>query len=332
MTSAISVSDCTAKPTRNRRHASYDVHQFSYPSWVENIHIRHTGELIVTQLMTSNVYLIDPKVARTNVTSTTAGVSLLHSYPTGQMLLGIAEVSRDEFYVVSGNMTSERGSYSVWSLDLREYDDKSNTGVKAHQITIFPESGLLNGMDTLDPSNNLVVIADSWAGLIWVLNVKSGEKSMFLNETETQQREGHAMDVSANGVKVIRRQGEADVYFSNTAKELFCRITVSLSTLQKISPVQVLNDAIAIDDFAIDADNNVAYVAGGRQNTLYSIPLPGGQAEPMIGSLNQTILAGPTSTAIGRGVVYIATSGSSQQNPQSGFSEGAKIVAVEVGG
>lgn len=305
------------------------VHQFPSPSWVENIRVRQNGQLLVTMVLSPDVYLIDPVVSSSNP-ALNATAKLLHSFPSEAGLLGITEVQPDQFYVVVGNfsltdLTAGIGTFSVWSLDLQKYDSILNTGAAVKEIAPFTKAGILNGMDTLDSSKNLVVVADSLFGEVWLLDGKTGNTSILLKEPEFAPL-ANSSTIGVNGLKVLQKGDTAYIYFSTQGTALFGRILVSLSTLQKTGPVEILQNGTVVDDFVLDEEKGVAYLAATELNALLSIPLTGGEVTTISGGVNETLLATPTSAVFGRGalekdLVYVTT---------ESLTVGGKVVAVDI--
>lgn len=318
--SALAMPSPTANAVSTREVSSRTIYQFSrIPTWIENIRPRQNGQLLITLLTSPDVYLIDPS-SNTNSTS-----KLLHSFPK-IALLGITEVKPDVFYIAAGNYSLTagltNGSFSFYSLDLTSYDSATNTGAESKEIASFPESRVFNGMDTLDIGKGLILIGDSMAGVVWLLNVYTGEKRIFLSEPEMAPPLPPASQTGVNGIKALRDGEKVWIYFSNTQKKTFCRVPVSLDTLEKVGLVEVLNEGTSFDDFVLDGENGVAYLAAGTGNQLVSVPLEGGGASVVLEGV-----VGATSVALGKGEVCVVTSG---LNASSGFVEGGKVVGVNI--
>jgi hypothetical protein len=129
---------------------SYIVHQFPNPTWVENIAIRQTGQLLVTLLSAPDLYLIDP-ISASEHPNSTQGATLVHSFAPLSALLGITETEPDHFYVVASSSPDYApGTFSVVSVDLSLYDSTKNPDIVTKEVAAFPNAGLLNGMATLD--------------------------------------------------------------------------------------------------------------------------------------------------------------------------------------
>jgi len=126
-----------------------------------------------------------------------------------------------------------------------------------------------------------------------------------------------------------------DDVVDNQGAATFHRILLSLSTLQKLGPVETLASNVTIDDFALDERGGNAYLAGSAVNSLLKVPLDGGNVETVYGGLNETVLAGPTSVAVGKGwgekdKVFVTTNGGYLAPVNGDFQEGGKVVAVDI--
>lgn len=312
--------------------------QFPKPTWIENIAVRKNGHLLLTLASIADLYTIDP--LRPNSTQT-----LIHNFAPDTALLGITEVGPDQFFLIAGNFSLATfnpgiGSYSVWSVDLRKYNEKSNNGAIINQLATIPKASFLNGMSTLSVPQNLVVLADSLLGVVWLLNTHTGVSSILLQEPEMAPPSNSTdFPVGINGLRVLPLAGKdfAYVYFDNSDAAAFYRVPVSLSTLKKIGPVELLAEGIGADDFALDAESGYAYLAAGEINEIVRVPLEGGATGVTVfGGLNSTALPGPTSLVLGRGerergAIYVTTNGALLKPVNGTFSEGGKVVAIDLG-
>ena len=315
---------------------SHLVHQFPDPTWVENIRVRATGELLLTIITSPDVYYVDPASPST--------ANLIHKFPQKHAVLGITEVKPDHFYVLGSNFTLTptlslgAGTGSIYSIDLSGYIPSSNTGAVVSKVADVPKITLGNGMDTLDAKKKLIVIADSIKGAAWVFNVEAGDYSVLLQEPEMVPPPTGGSSLGINGIKVLPKAAdEVYVYFDNTAKSLFCRVPVCLSTLSKSGPVEILanftSKGFTTDDFALDEQEGVAYLAC-QQNQILRVPLWGGEAVSVLGGLNSTVVVGPTSVAVARGegcdnTIYVTTNGGLLSPVNGTFTEGGEVIAVE---
>ncbi|MCJ1264524.1 hypothetical protein MMC22_004396 [Lobaria immixta] len=212
---------------------------------LENLAARSSGHLLLTSDDQANVYSYDPSK---NVTS------LLYTFPESRSTLGIVEAAPDVFIVVVGKYSLARArSFSVWSIDLNNYHENPIV----NKITAIPEAEALNGMITIKRSPDLVLIADSFLGVIWRVNIKTGNYSkaiehVFLTSCNSESPFG------INGIQTY----DEKIYFSNSAQRL------PLFT--------------GWDDFAIDwagsgwlathANAVTQVTLGGRQRNFTGIP------------------------------------------------------------
>ncbi|TVY29200.1 hypothetical protein LHYA1_G002725 [Lachnellula hyalina] len=331
----ISLAACTAQLPL----PSQLVHQFPAGTYVENLRARQNGQLLVTLVAPSpNVYLIDPVLSPFASTSNSTA-TLVHSFPTAG-LLGITEVQPDQFYVAGGNFsiaTSDlgAGTWGVWSLDLRSYDSILNTGAVVKEVAPLPSAAFLNGMDTLDVAANLIVVADSVKGQILMVDVETGDSSVLVSDAVLAPPAG-ASGLGINGLKVLKRGDTIYLYFSTQASALFGRIPVSTCASHTVGPVEILSNGTVMDDFVLDEERGVAFMSG-FENTLLSMPLDGGELTTLLGGLNETVVAGPTSATLGRGLldkdsVYVTTNGGLLAPINGTFIEGGQVVSVDISG
>jgi hypothetical protein len=189
-------------------------------------------------------------------------------------------------------------------------------------------------MTTLDVEKGLVILADSTEGAIWLLNVKTGNYSILLQEPEmAPPASGGPLGI--NGVRLIRSGDTATIYFSNQGAGIFYRFPLSISTLQKIGPIVAVKTGVVIDDFALDPKKGYAYLAGSSLNAVLQLPLDGGNYSIILGGTDSTELPGPTSVVLGRGAgekgtIYVTTKGGLLAPINGTYTEGGKVVAIEI--
>jgi len=345
------ISFVTLASTRTLRHSRSNsqeldspaqvhlIHQFPNPTWVENIAVRKNGQLLLTTITGPDLYLVDPSTPALGPTfSKTA--TLVHSFPPELSVLGITELQPDQFYVIVGNFSLSPvdlglGTYSVWSVDLQKYNPISNTGATTKEVSALTQASLLNGMSTFDVSKDLVIVSDSIKGAVWVVNVQTGDYKILLQEPEMAPPANKNSVLGINGVRVLPSGDIAQIYFSNTGTATFYRVPVSRSTLQKTGPVEVVASDVVVDDFALDIKDGNAYLAGAADNALLRVPLKGGDVETIYGGVNETVLPGPTSVVVGRGwsekgMLYVTTNGGLMAPVNGNYTEGGKVVEVEI--
>ncbi|KAG0645893.1 hypothetical protein D0Z07_8056 [Hyphodiscus hymeniophilus] len=337
LSSAISIHKPYSNHTNHIPFPSHLVHQFPDPTWVENIRVRSTGELVLTLVTKPDVYYVDPACPST--------ATLIHNFPQNLAILGITEVQLDQFYVLGSNFTLspvpnlEIGTDIIYSIDLSNYRASTNSGAIISKIADVPKISFGNGMDTLDASRKLIVIGDSIQGAAWLFNVETGDYSIILREPEMAPPPASGgSSLGINGIRVLpKAYDEVYIYWDNTNAHLFCRVPFSLSTLAKTGPVEILANFtsadLTTDDFALDEKEGYAYLAC-QQNQILRVPLGGGEAVSVLGGLNSTVVAGPTSVAVARGdecegTIYVTTNGGLLTPVNGTFTEGGEVIAVK---
>ncbi|KAI9645679.1 hypothetical protein NHQ30_006421 [Ciborinia camelliae] len=326
------------------------IHQFPNPTWIENIVITSSDKILVTDITNPYLYYIDPTISSSAPDSTDTA-TLIHSFTPEHSLLGITEVAPSNFYLITRNFTltsvasTLTGVNSIYSVDLTNYSPSNNTGAVISKIAIVSGAGSLNGLTTLSESQNLVIAADSILGVIWSINIATSEYSILLDIAELKPPVSTSLAFGVNGLKVLTpTTGDTDrvyIYYTNTGLTTFGRIPFSLSTLNTAGPVEILTDAYGADDFTLDVEEGVAYLAYGTGASVLKIGLEGGDVSTVIGGLNdtvpgnanETLLSGPTSVQLGRAGDGLGWAYVSQSGKTAGvYTEGGKVLAIGVGG
>ena len=226
-------------------------------------------------------------------------------------LTGIAETSHDVFTVAAGNfvfgpdvvggVAGVPGTFSVWSVDYTGHE------AKASLVTTIPEAGLLNGVTTIQNGHpDLVLIADSLNGLVYRVNVKTGEyKSTIASELWFPTAES---SIGLNGVHTQ----EGYLFWTNSARGTFGAVPIDLHTAESTGPVTIFANApegYGYDDFAFKPSTGEIFIAT-QPNAISLIPREG---DPIIvaGGGDDMTLAGPTACAFAADgcTLYITTGG-----------------------
>jgi hypothetical protein len=259
-----------------------------------------------------------------NSSKPTGSAALVSRIPNVTGLLGIVEMQPlDVFYAIAGNfslanLTSTNGSYSIWTIDMRR------PSAVVSKLTDIPEGNSLNGIAALNESQGLLVVGDAGAGVVYTLNVHTGNYSKTIDDPTMKPNSSYPIGI--NGIKV--RDGY--LYYTSEAQELFCRIPINTTSGTATGPAEIIATNIFGDDFSLDQAGN-AYVGENIRNVVAEIT-PGGNVSVVAGSLNSTLVAGATSTAFGRtsgngSVLYVTTSGGLGSPVRA---EGGKVVAIYI--
>jgi hypothetical protein len=326
--------------SRSTTPASRLIHQFPNPTWIENLAVTSSNQVLVTDVTNPYLYLIDPSISESDPSSNST-VTLVHSFSPELSLLGITELYPSRFYLITRNFTLTSiasvasGVNTIYSVDLTAYNASNNTGAVVSKVAIVSSAGSLNGLTTLSSAQNLIIAADAIYGFIYSINVETSEYKILIDEPELKPPNSTSLAFGVNGLKVLACPDDADlvyIYFTNTGLTLFGRIPFSLGALEVTGPVEILSDQYGPDDFALDVDRNVAYIAYGGGASVLEIGLDGGEVTTLIGGLNETILSGPTSVGLGRageglGWIYVSQSGKTN----GVYTQGGKVLAVDIG-
>jgi len=273
---------------------------------IENVALRPNGDLIFTTTSAPTIYLLNP-------TQSNPSAQLLYTFPDATACLGITETSSDVFAVVVGNVSLTTfngvpGSFSIWSINLQQ----SSTPV-IKKIAGLPQAKILNGLTRLQDNPDIVLAADSEAGIVYSLNIASGVSAVAIQNSAFSPPSGTGLGI--NGLHVDTTGN--NLYFSNSAAGTFGRISIDGSNGAATGSVSILATAAEgedYDDFAVDSQGNSwitihpNYVAkvteGGVQTTI----------------LNTTHLLQPTSAILSAGgqILYVVTDGDAEHHTQSG--------------
>ena len=262
------------------------IHQYKPITWVENVAIRPNGWLLPITTTSPVLSQLDP---------TTGTSKLVHDFSAyGNAIQGITEITLDVFAldVLTCNITTltcTPGSVTTWTVDFcSEFTKhgKVDSGLSVRMIAAFPEAGFLNGMAALD--HKTVLIADSFLGGIWSLNVYTGQRRLLFTDKIMNGTADIATGI--NGARV--RPGL--LYFTNSARGSVNRIPINSVTGGLAGEAEVIASGLSgPDDLEIDDDAGVAYVCNGAANEVVRVTLNGGQVKPV------AQLPGPTSVRWG---------------------------------
>ncbi|KAK7635276.1 hypothetical protein IWX48DRAFT_126107 [Phyllosticta citricarpa] len=260
------------------------IHHFEDNTWAENLAIRQDGTLLVSLLSKPQLYSIDPTVYPYNV-------QLVHEFDGCASVLGIAEYRKDVFAVVRGNFSMEvtewvPGSFSIWRVQF------TPDGVsESSQITEIPEAGGLNGIATVNSKSAILLVADSVNGVVWRVGADTGDRVVALKDETMAPLENASTPIGVNGIKF--KNGY--VYYSNTNKQILCRVAVDADSGMATGPFEILATSFIADDFAVTVDGYI-YAAGNAANDVKKYH-NNGTWESITGDSE---LVGPTSVAFGR--------------------------------
>ncbi|KAL8763267.1 MAG: hypothetical protein Q9184_000907 [Pyrenodesmia sp. 2 TL-2023] len=307
------------------------VHEFPKGTFIENIALRRNNQILITLLAPRpDLYQVDPLSIRPPI--------LIHTFADYTGVLGITEVDPDIFYVVTGNFSLKTldflpGASSVFEVDFRKFNPWDKTPAAVRKVADFPNSTFLNGATLLSRDRGEILIADSGAGSVWKLNVRTGATTKVIaDDPLLKPKPGSKPTNGINGVRI--RNGV--LYFTNSNFETFNRIPLNADGSAAV-PASTIASGVAGDDFALDARGH-AYVALTVENEVAKVEVPRGKVTVLAGSPeDQVTIAGPTSAAFGRTVLdkkslYVVSTGGVQGYINAGnFTVGGRVSKIDLG-
>ncbi|MBT2326978.1 hypothetical protein J7E62_32290 [Variovorax paradoxus] len=340
VTAAVPLAACaatspagTARQTHNRAPQARVTTVANFPPryFLESMVVRSDESFLITVLNTRELWYVPPPAAG-------ATVEPVRLHTLGQPLLGIEEVERDVFCVISANAYSSQSEAKLHRLDLRGWQP----GSPVQPTLAFgfpPATRAPNGMCLLAPG--VLLVADSFAGLIWRLDLqgRSPAATVWLEHGSMKHFPGKMKpeQPGVNGVRYAARSHH--VYYTATAKKLLMRVPVDPATLRPAGEPEVVVAGRMGDDFILDEDANAIYLTTHRQNTIDLVSMdPGdnsGFTQIVAGDPFDLNVVGPSSGAWSRvqgaagRVAYFITDGGTASPLPSGF-EPAKLLRVEL--
>ena len=310
--------------------ASFPKHYFP-----ENLVVRHDNSLLVTIFDHGELWYLPPSDDAAPVQP-----RLLHKF-SDQPPLNLVEVEADLFYLHTSNVWTTRDS-SLHRLDLRDW----SPGEEIHPLRVmdsFPASGGLNGSCLIAP--NVILIADSVAGLIWRVDVAPGglsAKARVWLAHGSMAFEPDGIMPNQPGINGIRyAEKTAFVYYTSTVQRLFMRVKVDPNTLEPGGVPEFVSGGRMADDFLIDEAAGLAYLTTHLQHTIDVVSLTPTENRDathhvVAGEAFSDQLVGPSSAMWGRRpgergrVAYVTTDGGAKKPPPDGVVRPARVMRMEL--
>lgn len=255
---------------------------------LENLAVRHTGDILVTSVQSNILHQLNPK----NGTSTP-----VVQIDNATSILGIAEIQKDIFTIFASDYNTGEPPYTntVWQINMTTFSSKPNTSALVIPITTVPSAALLNGMAALSPS--ILLGADSSAGNIYRIDLVSGRSSIASNSsTLTPIAPPSGLGIGVNGLKY----SPPYLYYTSLDQAIFGRLPLSPSGYAT-GPAEVVVSNItgSTDDFTISKDGKRAWIAiNGLQDgrhILYEVDIEAQKAGIVA---NNTLLEATSSVAL----------------------------------
>lgn len=307
------------------------VAEFPPQYFLENLAIRKDNSVLVTVFNQRELWFVPSLNAAIPVKP-----SKLHTFAL--MPTGIVETAPDVFYISTNKGYNENESF-LERLDLRGWTP--GAPVKPERVLQFPKNVRgLNGSCLI--ASNVILLADCFAGLIWRVDLPSNGGSPVARVWLKHESMGYypgqlkPEQPGINGIRYAANLGY--IYYTATAKKLFMRVPVNPETLEAAAEPEHVSVGRMADDFLIDENARVAYLATHRENTIDCVSLdPAKNDERFIvaGDPFTEELIGPTSGVWSRvtgeygRVAYFMVDGGTASPPPDGIRRPAKVLRVD---
>ncbi len=292
---------------------------FPVRSFLENLAVRSDNSVLVTSMNARELFYVPPHSGEAPVEPV-----LLQRFD--QLTTGIVEIEPDLFLVSSSNLYTTHESF-LHRLDLRGW--QPGTPAPLETVFRFPDTARgLNGSCLLAPG--VVLVADCFAGLIWRIDVQPDGRDMQARVWLAHESMGYfpgklkPEQPGVNGIRYAARSHH--LYYTATARKLLMRVAVDPGTLEPAGAPELVLAGRMGDDFCIDEDAGVLYLATHRQNTIDRISMdPGdnsGFTQSVAGDPPTEAMVGPSSGAWsrapgehGRVAYFISDGGTASPSP-----------------
>lgn len=273
--------------------------EFPFNTFLENLVVAPNGNLFITSYEDGKIYQVTPE-----------GQKHVFAQVPGQVA-GIALGESGQF-IVSG--ATKSGKPAVFRVNDRG---------KVSLLTRIEGALFLNGVVRQSPK--YVLIADSYRGAIWRVNVQTGQSTIWLENAAFARNNRKNPTPGINGLKIFG----TELYATNTQNHTIFRIPL-LKTGQAGQP-RLFASGINGDDFAFDAKGNLL-VTTHIYNNVVRVSSTGQMTIIADGTSGVT---GDTSLAFGRTArdrtsVYVVTNGGMSLPPPGGVQP-AKVVRLSLG-
>jgi hypothetical protein len=273
------------------------VAKFPISYFLENLAVRSDNSILVSVLSHKELWYVP--------SSEDGGrVEPLLLCTFDQSGMGIVEVEPDVFIVCTSNLLTDHDS-CLHRLDLRGWTPGEPVNIQ-EILELSGQALGLNGGCLIAP--NTIVVADSYAGLIWRVDLASDCTVANVRVWLEHQSMAHLPDgprpkqPGVNGIAYAAKSHY--LYYTSTAQQLFMRVRVDPFTGDPAGEPEFIADGMMGDDLCVDEDAGVAYITTHRQNTIDRVVLqPGEKGRPrnsVAGNPFAEKLLGPTSGRWGR--------------------------------
>jgi hypothetical protein len=278
---------------------SHRIAEFPPGTFLESIAASPDGTLFVSSHL-------DGKVLRIGAD----GVPVVHATIAGKAT-GLALTPAGDLLLTAWDAD---GIPSVFTI--------SPQGVVSLLVTL-PAAIFLNGLTPLSPS--IYLMADSYRGAIWRLNLAERSVSVWLEHPLLARRSEDREFPAVNGLKIYGQM----LYASNTERMQLIRIPIE--TDGQPGEPEIFFSPVNLDDFAFDREGNLYGTTHIYNSVIRITPdrLVSILAEAEQGMTGSTALAFGTGAG-DRTSLYVVTNGGLSLPLPSGL-ESARVVRLDIG-
>ena len=293
---AITSADVLAGTQRRAAHsdAITTVFTFANGTFLENIHTRSNGELLLTSIALPTVFIVDPRAA---TPAPHALVTINSTTVTG--ITGITEYARDQYAVLASLQNPSNFSatnLSVWTFDAHN--------PRPRKVADLPDVGIGNGLISLPHAPGNVLLSDSDFGALWRVNVHTGAVDRVFQDDALAPAASGLVKLGVNGIRLGPRLGPTgyELYFANSNRQTVGKVPIHAdgSAAGNVT-VLATNTDYLFDDFAVDRHGRLWVAA--HPNAI-DLVLPDGE-QVLVTGFNLTSaldsILGVTSAAFGLG-------------------------------
>ncbi len=264
-----------------------------------------------------------------NIAVDSQGNLFITSYEEGKIYRAITTGTINEYANVGGNAAGIAVDPQGNVLVAGAASDKTatifriNSNGAIEPLVTIPDAIFLNGMTFL--TENRYLIADSYKGAIWEVNVVEKTARIWLQHERLGRSNPSHPFPAVNGLKIYNNT----LYASNTQRQHLIRIPINSD--YTASPPEFFLTNVNLDDFAIDVQGNL-YATTHVYNSVVKIT-PEGNITTL--ATAEQGVAGSTALAFGRTAsdhtaIYVTTNGGMSLPLPTGL-ESAKVIRLEVG-
>ncbi|KAK4236325.1 hypothetical protein C8A03DRAFT_35802 [Achaetomium macrosporum] len=295
-------------------------------SWFENLAVRPNGLILATRGDAAEIWQIDPSTGDgvllvtvagtynlTGIAEVTPPASACSTHRSRRAIGQAKSCTPKETYVFGSShipapLQVEPGSAKVWTLQFSEDNNTPTVSL----LAALPNAGFINGIAAFGPGRDRVLLSDTQAEAVYLMDVRSGEYTTPLTSM-----------AGINGIKSSPAQGSGRYYYlywANHAAASLSLVPVDPTTAVAAGPAEVLAGNQSIDDFAIRVDESgkgKAYIAAQYENAVVEVtfgPAPSsgaGTTRLVAGNLSGTGYGFVSAVVFGRrkedkGLLYAA--------------------------